>query len=104
MFQEQVDQLLQTFAGYTSGEAEDTREAIHKKRREEFARSIREVVLARIRDNGFTQAVAEKVYVPKAVAGIEPLPRPAPKAVEPAPAAAPVPASAPASPRKLDVA
>ncbi|MFY7880906.1 MAG: DNA polymerase III subunit alpha [Fimbriimonas sp.] len=62
VFQEQVDQLLQEFGGYSSGEAEDTRESIYKKRREEFAQSIRQEVLKRIVNRGFAQVIAEQVY------------------------------------------
>lgn len=62
VFQEQVDLLLQEFGGYTSGEAEDIRESIFKKRREEFASSIRQEVLKKIVDRGFAQSIAEQVY------------------------------------------
>jgi len=62
VFQEQVDQLLQTFCGYSSGEAEDLRESIHKKRREGFAEALRQEVMDRILSRGFGIAVAEKVY------------------------------------------
>lgn len=69
VFQEQVDQLLTEFGGYTAGEAEDIRESIYKKRRQEFANSIRHEVLKRMVDRGFAQAVAEYVY--SMVAGFE---------------------------------
>ena len=62
VFQEQVDQLLQEFGGYTSGEAEDIRESIFKKRREDFAQSIKSEVIKRIVDNGFAQVIADQVY------------------------------------------
>ncbi len=62
VFQEQVDQLLQTFGGYSSGEAEDLRDAIHKRRREDYGRAIREQLLARVLANGYDLAVAEHVY------------------------------------------
>jgi error-prone DNA polymerase len=62
VFQEQVDLLLQEFGGYTSGEAEDIRESIFKKRREEFASSIRQEVLKKIVNRGFAQSIAEQVY------------------------------------------
>lgn len=62
VFQEQVDQLLQTFCGYSSGEAEDLRDAIHKRRREDYGRAIREQLLARVLANGYDLAVAEHVY------------------------------------------
>ncbi len=69
VFQEQVDQLLTTFGGYTPGEAEDIRESIYKMRRESFADSIRQEVLKRIVNRGFAQGVAEHVY--EMVAGFE---------------------------------
>ena len=62
VFQEQVDRLLQTFGGYTGDEAETIRESIHKKRRENFAVSIKEQVISRVMANGFNQALAEEVY------------------------------------------
>ena len=61
VFQEQVDQLLQTFCGCTSGEAEDIREAIHKKRREEYGDQIREDLLDRISKRGYPPHVADEV-------------------------------------------
>ncbi len=62
VFQEQIDKLLQTFGGYTSDEAENIREAIHKKRRENYVHSIQEDVVERIMANGYTQAIAQEVY------------------------------------------
>jgi len=62
VFQEQVDQLLQTFCGYSGGQAEDIRDAIHKRRREDFGVQIREQILAKVRENGFGEAVAERVF------------------------------------------
>lgn len=62
VFQEQVDLLLQTFAGYTSGEAEDTRELIHKRRREDFGAEIKESVIARILANGYSLSVAHEAF------------------------------------------
>ncbi len=62
VFQEQVDQLLQTFCGYTGGEAEDIRDAIHKRRREDFGQTIRDELLRRVTENGFSPAVAEQVF------------------------------------------
>ena len=69
VFQEQVDRLLQTFGGYTSGEAEEIRESIHKRRRESFASQIKYEVLKKVVDNGYSQAIAEQVY--ELVAGFE---------------------------------
>jgi error-prone DNA polymerase len=62
VFQEQIDQLLQTFAGYSSGEAEDIRDAIHKRRREDYGQSIKEELLARVAERGYAPAVAEQVF------------------------------------------
>jgi error-prone DNA polymerase len=62
VFQEQVDLLLQTFAGYSGGEAEDIRDAIHKRRREDYGQRIREELIRRVRANGFGQLVAEQVF------------------------------------------
>jgi error-prone DNA polymerase len=62
VFQEQIDELLQTFCRYTSGEAEDIRDAIHKRRREDYGTQIRDEILARILANGFSEAVAEQVF------------------------------------------
>lgn len=62
VFQEQVDQLLQTFCGYTSGEAEDIREAIHKKRREDYGEQMKIELIDRVIKNGYSPVVAEKVY------------------------------------------
>lgn len=62
VFQEQIDQLLQTFCGYSSGEAEDIREKIHKRRREDYGLAIKDEVMARIQSRGFPPDVAEHVF------------------------------------------
>ncbi|MCE9559921.1 MAG: DNA polymerase III subunit alpha [Armatimonadetes bacterium] len=62
VFQEQVDQLLQKFAAYSSGEAEDTREAIHKRRGEDYGRQIKAQIIDRILGNGYSPVVAEHVF------------------------------------------
>jgi len=62
VFQEQIDQLLQHFCGYSSGEAEDIRDKIHKRRREDYGLAIKEEVLRRIQSRGFDSAVAEHVF------------------------------------------
>lgn len=61
VFQEQIDQLLQKFAGYSSGEAEDMREAIHKRRREDYGRMMRDKIVADIVANGYSESVADHV-------------------------------------------
>lgn len=62
VFQEQVDLILQEFGGYSSGEAESVREAIHKRRREEFVKTLRDEIVARIVSRGFNEAVAAIAY------------------------------------------
>ncbi len=62
VFQEQVDQLLQTFAGYTSGEAEAIREGIHKKRRDGYARQMHEEMVRRVVARGHGWEIARQVY------------------------------------------
>jgi error-prone DNA polymerase len=62
VFQEQVDQLLQKFCGYSAGQAEDIRDAIHKRRKEDFGSTIRDVVLERVQAQGYERPVAEEVF------------------------------------------
>lgn len=62
VFQEQVDQLLQTFCGYTSDAAEEIREKIHEKRHQHYGEAIKEAMLKRVVANGYSMQVAEKVY------------------------------------------
>ncbi|MER3497002.1 MAG: hypothetical protein C4320_09775, partial [Armatimonadota bacterium] len=62
VFQEQVDQLLQTFCRYTSGEAEDIRDGIYKRRKESFAATVREQIITRALAAGYSPSVAETVY------------------------------------------
>lgn len=62
VFQEQVDQLLQTFCGYTSGEAEDIRDAIHKRRKEDYGQVIRDELLARCARRGYSESVSNHVF------------------------------------------
>ncbi|HEY0867345.1 MAG TPA: PHP domain-containing protein, partial [Fimbriimonas sp.] len=62
VFQEQVDMLLQKFGAYTSGQAEDIRDAIHKRRREDYGTLIRDKLIERVLMNGYSPLVAEKIY------------------------------------------
>lgn len=62
VFQEQVDQLLQTFGGYTSDEAEEIRDLIHKRRREDYGETIREEMIGRVLANGYSRQIAEQVF------------------------------------------
>jgi error-prone DNA polymerase len=61
VFQEQVDQLLQAFCGCSAGEAEDIRDGIHKRRREDFGNSIREQLINQMVNKGHSLSLAEKV-------------------------------------------
>lgn len=62
VFQEQIDQLLQSFCGYGSGDAEDIRDKIHKRRREDYGYVIRDELLARMHSRGISPPVAEHVF------------------------------------------
>lgn len=62
VFQEQIDLLLQTFCRYEAGEAEDIREQIHKRRREDYGTLIRNEMLERMHANGYAPNVAEHVF------------------------------------------
>ncbi len=62
VFQEQIDQLLQTFCGYTSGQAEDLRDSIHKRRRENFVDAVKQEIVSKVIGNGFGLETAEHVY------------------------------------------
>ncbi|MEZ0326212.1 MAG: DNA polymerase III subunit alpha [Fimbriimonas sp.] len=62
VFQEQVDQLLQTFGGYSGGEAEVIREAIHENRKQDYGASIKDQLYEKIAQRGFTREVADHVY------------------------------------------
>ncbi|RYG26559.1 DNA polymerase III subunit alpha [bacterium] len=62
VFQEQVDQLLQTFCGYTSGQAEDIRDAIYIKNREGFVETVREQIISQAIARGYEPKIAEHVF------------------------------------------
>jgi error-prone DNA polymerase len=62
VFQEQVDLLLQKFAGYTSDQAEEAREGIYKRRKEGYAESIRKQVADKIEARGYSPEVAQEVF------------------------------------------
>jgi error-prone DNA polymerase len=62
VFQEQVDMLLQAFGGYSSGEAEEIRESIHERRREDYSSTIRDDLIGRILSRGYALNVAEEVF------------------------------------------
>lgn len=62
VFQEQVDKLLQHFCGYSSGDAEDLRDAIYKQRSLGFVEGIRKKILKRATDKGYDSQTALKVF------------------------------------------
>jgi error-prone DNA polymerase len=62
VFQEQIDQLLQTFGGCSPNQAEEIREAIHKHREMGYAEKIRADMIDRIVRNGYTPEVASEAY------------------------------------------
>ncbi|MBX7132365.1 MAG: DNA polymerase III subunit alpha [Fimbriimonadaceae bacterium] len=62
VFQEQIDQLLQSFCDYGSGEAEDIRDKIHKRRREDYGQVIKDELMERMASRGIQRHVAEHVF------------------------------------------
>ncbi len=62
VFQEQVDQLLETFCGYSSGQAEDIRDAIYKRRGESFIETVREQILTQAIARGYEPHIAQHVF------------------------------------------
>jgi error-prone DNA polymerase len=62
VFQEQVDQLLEKFCGYTSGQAEDIRDAIYKKRKDRFAEHLHDQIVSQAVARGYELPIAERVF------------------------------------------
>jgi len=62
VFQEQVDQLLEEFGGYTGDEAEEIREAIQKYARHDDAFGEHSGIFDRIVSRGFDKSVAKDVF------------------------------------------
>lgn len=62
VFQEQVDQLLETFCGYTPGEAEEIRDEFQRRRADEWDEAMRAEVLSRAMEGGFSYQVANAVW------------------------------------------
>jgi error-prone DNA polymerase len=62
VFQEQVDMLLQTFCGCSSGEAEDIRDAIYKRRKEDYADFVRDKLIERMLARSYPISIAEHVF------------------------------------------
>ena len=61
VYQEQVDQLLVRFAGYTPGEAEEIREGIYKKRRENYVAAMKAEIVSRV-TRRYDSKLAETIY------------------------------------------
>jgi error-prone DNA polymerase len=61
VFQEQVDQLLQQFCAYTGGQAEDIRDTIHKRRREDIGAILREKIVEKVLERGYSLEIANEV-------------------------------------------
>ncbi|RYG39139.1 DNA polymerase III subunit alpha [bacterium] len=62
VFQEQVDLILVDFCGYSPAEAEEIREGIYKRRRENFVQQVEAEIKERVLENGFGERMAEVVY------------------------------------------
>lgn len=62
VFQEQIDQLLETFGGYTGDESEEIREAIQRHQDRDRGGPACEEVRTRIIDHGYAPKVADEVY------------------------------------------
>lgn len=62
VFQEQVDLILEKFCGYSSGRAEDIRDAMYKKRRDGFAEEAKEQIIGDAMARGYGRPVADHVY------------------------------------------
>lgn len=69
VFQEQIDQLLQTFGGYSPDDAEEIRERIHRYRHERYAETIKDEMIGRVVERGYSREVAEEAY--ELVAGFQ---------------------------------
>ncbi|MBX3110890.1 MAG: DNA polymerase III subunit alpha [Fimbriimonadaceae bacterium] len=62
VFQEQIDQLLEKFGGYTGDEAEEIREAVQKHHDRHRDGQVCEDVVARIVARGYSRQVAQEVH------------------------------------------
>jgi error-prone DNA polymerase len=62
VFQEQVDQLLQVFCGFSGGQAEEIRESIHEKRWDDYGGTIKDLLIERAMARGFRPAVATQAW------------------------------------------
>lgn len=62
VFQEQIDQLLETFGGYTGDEAEEMREAIQKHHDRNRDSQACQEIIGRIVAHGYAPHVAQEVY------------------------------------------
>lgn len=61
VFQEQIDQLLSTFGGFTGDQAEEIREAIQKHARHGTDGSLDESIIGQIVNRGYSRAVAREI-------------------------------------------
>lgn len=62
VFQEQIDQLLETFGGYSGDEAEAIRDLIQKHHSRNNATTVCEEIRDRFLSRGYSNAVADEVY------------------------------------------
>lgn len=62
VFQEQIDDLLETFGGYSGDEAEEIREEVQKHNKRGLPQTACTEILDRIVSRGFTPQVAQEVY------------------------------------------
>ena len=62
VFQEQIDQLLSTFAGYSAGVAEEIRDKIYKCKQGDYGEVIKEELLARMRARGYGEDAAQCAF------------------------------------------
>jgi error-prone DNA polymerase len=62
IFQEQIDQLLSVFAGYTAGVAEEIRDKIYKCKTGDYGEVIKDELLARMRARGYSEDVSRQAF------------------------------------------
>ncbi len=62
VFQEQIDQLLSVFAGYSAGVAEEIREKINKAKGGDYGHVIRSELLSRMAARGYSSEVCEHAF------------------------------------------
>lgn len=62
VFQEQIDQLLSVFAGYSAGVAEEIRDRIYKSKQVDYGEVIKDELLARMRARGYSPEAASEAF------------------------------------------